>query len=147
MRFVSVSQKKQRFISLIEALHLDFSSKLQIAFVGSGGKTTLLYQLAREFSHLGKRVAVTTTTHMEFPSNFPFLEADWDLPACSSSPALGSILVYGHRKVRNFLTLGIPFLKKLLSVRMYFWWKQTAPEDIPPNFPLPMSPSFPPGRT
>ena len=25
MRFVSVSQKKQRFISLIEALHLDFS--------------------------------------------------------------------------------------------------------------------------
>ena len=35
-----------------------------IAFVGSGGKTTLLKRMAEQFRDQGKRVLVTTTTHM-----------------------------------------------------------------------------------
>lgn len=34
------------------------------ALVGSGGKTTLMYALARELALAGQRVAVTTTTHI-----------------------------------------------------------------------------------
>ncbi|MCJ7694457.1 MAG: selenium cofactor biosynthesis protein YqeC [Anaerolineaceae bacterium] len=40
---------------------LDFSRADRIAFVGSGGKTTALFQIARQFN---QRVLITTTTHI-----------------------------------------------------------------------------------
>ena len=38
-----------------------------ISLVGSGGKTTLLYALARHYSAQGQRVLVSTTTHIQRP--------------------------------------------------------------------------------
>ncbi len=38
-----------------------------IAVVGAGGKTSALFQLAREFRAIGRRVLVTSTTHMAVP--------------------------------------------------------------------------------
>lgn len=38
-----------------------------VALVGSGGKTGLLYALAAELAQAGRRVAVTTTTHLHPP--------------------------------------------------------------------------------
>ena len=35
-----------------------------LAFVGSGGKTTLIKQMAEQFRRQGKSVLSTTTTHM-----------------------------------------------------------------------------------
>lgn len=35
-----------------------------VAIIGSGGKTTLLHALARQLSRQGKRVVMTTTTHL-----------------------------------------------------------------------------------
>ena len=49
-----------------------------IAFVGSGGKTTLLKQMAEEFLRQGKCVFITTTTHM-------FIEPDTLLTDDASS--------------------------------------------------------------
>ena len=46
-------------IKIIDAVRLDNNSKL--AFVGSGGKTTAMFQLARQFE---APVIVTTTTHL-----------------------------------------------------------------------------------
>lgn len=43
-----------------------------IAVVGAGGKTTLIYTLARELSEQGFKVAVTTTTHMYREGRFGF---------------------------------------------------------------------------
>jgi xanthine dehydrogenase accessory factor len=43
-----------------------------IAVVGSGGKTTRIHKLAEEYRNVGKKVLVTTTTHM-------FMEEDCDL--------------------------------------------------------------------
>ena len=40
-----------------------------IAVVGSGGKTTLIKQLADSFRKEGKTVFVTTTTHMFIEEN------------------------------------------------------------------------------
>ena len=37
---------------------------LTVAFTGGGGKTSLIFGLAEKFSGQGKRVIVTTTTHM-----------------------------------------------------------------------------------
>lgn len=56
-------EKKERF-SLMDMLEIDPSRHRLIAVVGAGGKTSLIYELARELRQAGYQVAVTTTTHM-----------------------------------------------------------------------------------
>lgn len=47
-----------------------------ISIVGAGGKTSCLFWLARAFSQLGKKVMITTTTHMFLPDEgFPVIFA------------------------------------------------------------------------
>lgn len=46
------------------------TEKPVIAFVGAGGKTTCILEVAREAAARGKKVFVTTTTHMESPEYF-----------------------------------------------------------------------------
>lgn len=43
-----------------------------IAVVGSGGKTSLIWRLTEELVQAGKKVAVTTTTHMAMEGEHPF---------------------------------------------------------------------------
>lgn len=51
-------------LNLWECLGLDMERDRRIALVGGGGKTTLLYALAREAWERGRRVIITTTTHI-----------------------------------------------------------------------------------
>lgn len=55
---------------LYEALEIDINEKNIVSFVGGGGKTTSIYTLANELSCLGKKVIVTTTTHMRMPKDY-----------------------------------------------------------------------------
>lgn len=55
--------------SLMQALNIDVNKKMIISFVGGGGKTSLIYQLGNELSNLGKKVIITTTTHMFRPKS------------------------------------------------------------------------------
>lgn len=54
---------------LLEALKIDLNKKNVISFVGGGGKTSLIYELGREISNLGKKVIITTTTRMYMPES------------------------------------------------------------------------------
>lgn len=54
---------------IYDALKIITDEKQIISFVGAGGKTSLIYALAKEFDKLGKKVIVTTTTHMFMPEN------------------------------------------------------------------------------
>ncbi len=47
-----------------------------VAFTGGGGKTSLIYYLAEKFAGEGKKVIVTTTTHMAWESERPFADAE-----------------------------------------------------------------------
>src|SRR5690242_3729504 len=49
-----------------ELLHLEPTSVLSL--VGGGGKTSLMFHLARRLSRAGRRVLTTTTTKIEIPS-------------------------------------------------------------------------------
>lgn len=50
---------------LYEGLDIDISRKKNIiSFVGAGGKTTLIYNLAEELKSIGRKVIITTTTNM-----------------------------------------------------------------------------------
>ncbi|MTH48367.1 selenium cofactor biosynthesis protein YqeC [Intestinirhabdus alba] len=81
-----------------------FSRPLLIAAVGAGGKTSALFWLAGLFQQAGRRVLLTTTTHMFVPTAVPLLlcrdplrlpEAVWQRPllACFSAwlPSVGKV--------------------------------------------------------
>ena len=55
---------------------------LTVAFTGGGGKTSLIFGLAEKFSGQGKRVIVTTTTHMA-----------WEPERFGSTPAYRTIRI------------------------------------------------------
>lgn len=61
---------------LKDALPIDFARKQVISAVGGGGKTSALYRLAGELNSSGKKVVVTTTTHMLMPQRDSDLLSD-----------------------------------------------------------------------
>ena len=53
--------------TITEALQLSIPEHAVISISGAGGKTSLIFAWARELAESGKRVAVSTTTHMMHP--------------------------------------------------------------------------------
>lgn len=70
MELVKVSREGK--VSLMEALDIEPRRHRIISLVGAGGKTTLIYELARELRDRGITVAVTTTTHMGAEGRYGF---------------------------------------------------------------------------
>ena len=64
-------------MGLWSGLRLDMDRHRAVTLVGGGGKTTTMYALAREAREAGKRVIVTTTTHI-MPHPRIFLTDDPD---------------------------------------------------------------------
>lgn len=56
----------------LDLLELDIEKYPVIAVVGGGGKTSLIYRLNEELLSMGKRVIITTTTHMVYEPERPF---------------------------------------------------------------------------
>jgi probable selenium-dependent hydroxylase accessory protein YqeC len=78
-RFVERTQKEERWAgSLTEALAVE--AREVISLVGAGGKTTLMFRLAKELSLGGKKVVTTTTTKILEPvsgeTNSLFVDSD-----------------------------------------------------------------------
>lgn len=69
---------------------------LTAAFVGGGGKTSLIFSLAEKFSRQGKRVIVTTTTHMAWEPERPFTEAEDIRQLCRKLDLYGSVTAAHH---------------------------------------------------
>ena len=59
---------------LWNALTIAPARKQLIAVVGGGGKTSLIFRLCEEMVSAGKKVIVTTTTHMAYEPERPFAE-------------------------------------------------------------------------
>ena len=59
---------------LLEALAINAEKISTIAVVGGGGKTSLIFRLMESFVSIGKKVIVTTTTHMAYEPERPFVE-------------------------------------------------------------------------
>lgn len=73
--------------------HLALRSGIS-AFIGSGGKTSLIAQCARELAERGKKVIVCTTTHI-----YPFPDMPLFLTECGEAdPQLLSLPGYGKGK-------------------------------------------------
>ena len=74
--------------SISEALQLELPAHAVISVTGAGGKTSLIFEWARELSADGKKVAVTTTTHMMDPERMKMEPRDlYEGAALISVPA------------------------------------------------------------
>lgn len=62
--------------SLMGALDLVNKESQIVSIVGAGGKTSTIERLAYEYKKLGKKVVVTTTTHMYKPENKPWCQEE-----------------------------------------------------------------------
>ena len=60
----------------LDLLKLDIEKYPVIAVVGGGGKTSLIYRLNEELQALGKKVIISTTTHMAFDPMLPRIGSD-----------------------------------------------------------------------
>ncbi|WP_253288629.1 selenium cofactor biosynthesis protein YqeC [Blautia sp. MSJ-19] len=60
--------------ALLNALKIDLEKCRGIAVVGGGGKTSLIFRMMESFVSAGKKVIVTTTTHMAYEPERPFAE-------------------------------------------------------------------------
>jgi len=82
-------------VSLVDAFNFDNYGI--ISLVGAGGKTSLMFQLAKEFVAAGEAVLTTTTTKMMFPtetqSHAAFLA---NSPADVLSDSKSLLAQYGH---------------------------------------------------
>ena len=59
----------KRYGYFLDLLKLDIEKYPVIAVVGGGGKTSLIYRLNEELQALGKKVIISTTTHMAYDTN------------------------------------------------------------------------------
>lgn len=87
-----------------------------IAIVGSGGKTTLLHQLAQQYRAEGKSVFVTTTTHM-------FIEDDTLLTDDAQ-------LIIQALHEKSYAMAGIPVGNKISALSSETYDKVCAHADV-----------------
>ena len=60
----------------LDLLKLDIEKYPVIAVVGGGGKTSLIYRLSEELRAKGKKVIITTTTHMAYDPSLPLIRGN-----------------------------------------------------------------------
>ena len=59
----------------LDLLKIDIEKHPVIAVVGGGGKTSLIYRLNEELQTMGKRVIISTTTHMAYDPMLPLIKS------------------------------------------------------------------------
>ncbi len=95
--------------TLINAMDLLNSNVKMIAIAGSGGKTTLMYSLARELAECNKKVIVTTSTHLFIPANHKLILSE-DLEQIKAALLENNIVVVGLPYKNDMLTSPNPSL-------------------------------------
>lgn len=89
--------------SLLHELGISLQHRV-ISIVGSGGKTTLMYALARECANQGEAVMVATTTHIKRPNEPDFLLADLQNVQLTA----GKVTVVGENTANEKLKMPSP---------------------------------------
>lgn len=114
------------------------------AFIGSGGKTTALYLLARELQTLGT-VLCTTTTHIRPPSHIPLLTAIPTRQALSAALRCHRCLCVGTPAEHNKLTVPLIPIPCLAQIADYVLVEADGSRGLPLKAHLPHEPVIPPG--
>lgn len=83
--------------SYLELLELNVEHDTVIAVVGGGGKTSLIFRLCQELREKGKKVVISTTTHMEYEPSSPFAP-DGDIAVAVKALDREGYVIAGHKE-------------------------------------------------
>ena len=85
-----------------------------VSLVGAGGKTTMLYLMAKKAASFGKRVLVTTTTHIMVPQDAVMA---WDVRRVHELWRIGTYAVIGAKEEqeKKLCSPEQAFLKQMMS--------------------------------
>lgn len=128
------------------ALRINLSSRQTIAFVGAGGKTTSIYTLAKELSSLGKRVVITTTTHMFLPDDNGVLEENKELLLKQlniSGIAVAGIPCTEKKALGKMSGISTPFYQWIRRVADYILVEADGSKRLPIKVPANHEPVLP----
>lgn len=105
----------------LELLKIDVEQYPVIAVVGGGGKTSLIFRLTEELQESGKKVIISTTTHMAYEPSRPF-EADGNRKEIEKKLAEYGYVITGHRletgKISSIEEESLLRLKQLCDVML-----------------------------
>lgn len=113
------------------------------ALIGSGGKTTALYTLARELQALGTVLCITTT-HIRPPSHIPLLTTN-SLSALSAALQRHRCLCLGTPAENGKLTAPLVPIHCLAALADYVLVEADGARGLPLKAHLPHEPVVPPG--
>lgn len=118
--------------TLLDALNIE--NKKIISFVGGGGKTSCIYTLARELGALGKKVIITTTTHMFMPKeNFVLGE---DINKVKEALKNNNVIVVGNKASEEKIKfMNISFYNELIKVCDYLLIEADGSKRLPLKAP------------
>lgn len=93
-----------------------------VSIIGAGGKTSLLFSLAQEAKGQGKRVLITTTTHMWLPQKgqYDVMSLSGDYVFRNNSTKYQGFICVGGRVAANPKKITIGDLEKLEAVTADF---------------------------
>lgn len=137
--------------SLWEALGFKLIPHMKLCFVGGGGKTTAMFALADELAAMGKRVIVTTSTHIYQPKDRRLVIGDRaalaeryiieHLELCGS----GWVLTAGVRALEGKLSsLPLSELSKLAALCDVLLIEGDGAKRLPLKLPAEHEPVIPP---
>lgn len=133
--------------ALCRALHISMEEPLLLSLVGAGGKTTVMQHLAKELSAVGKRVIITTSTHIYRPAGQEIYDS---ARAVETSGALdeAGIAVVGRESAGGKLE-GLPAEKisRLLRCADAVLVEADGAKGMPLKAPAAHEPCIVPGST
>lgn len=128
-------------MKLIEALHIEMKEKMVISVVGAGGKTTCIHTLKDEFVRKGKKVVITTTTHMYLPHSHYVL--DEDINAIKKALAKEHFVIVGTRANEEKMKgVSQKFFEALLEVSDVVLVEADGSRRLPVKMPAAFEPAL-----
>ncbi|MBP8639386.1 MAG: putative selenium-dependent hydroxylase accessory protein YqeC [Oscillospiraceae bacterium] len=126
-----------------ESLSPFIKAQTKIAVVGSGGKTSIIMQLAEEQKALGKKVLVLTTTHMYVPSKYGVVSGIYS--DVEKALQTDDIAVVGDKTNDGKITwLGDELYKEILPLADIILIEADGSKRLPLKYPNENEPVIPP---
>lgn len=136
--------RSRKFLKL---LNIDPRKHKSIAVVGGGGKTSLIFCLAKELVMQGQKVIVTTTTHMAYEPSKPFalhgdaaavheaLSSHGMVIAAEYDSATGKICSLSSQKLKELTGYGAVLLieadgARRMPVKVPETWEPVIPDFV-----------------
>ena len=135
--------KIQTYRSYCEAFGLNVVDKIQIAAIGSGGKSTILSEIAKEYIKANRTVISTTTTHIWKPDRGVFEE---DIQKVKEFLKKNPFVIVGNHldNTEKLSGISLEFLAQLKKTANCILVEADGSRQLPLKVPNEREPVIPP---